>query len=823
MARIKKTNKSTAPMNQERVREILKCKDPLYFIKTYCKVSHPTKGLIDFRTYPYQDECVDAFTKYRFVIVNKSRQLGLSTVSAAYSLWLALFHKEKNVLVIATDLGVATNFMKKVFTYLENLPPWIILPKMVKNTQKEIRFSNGSQIKAIPTTPSAGRSEAVSLLILDETAHIENVDDIWLGLSPTLSCVAADTLVLTDNGFQKIEDFFPGNHKPGDYFEMEIPIFGMNGMELTSHGYVSPNHETLVVTTALGYEVEVTPIHPLLTQNHLGQGEMLQAQYLKLGDTLRIQCGMNKFGTEDWTDLAIHALVDVFDGLKELPRNLLQGNRASVTAFLNRLYSSPTAFYARWEKCISIKSQHKESLKQIQQLLLNIGLASKLYQTTDRDKWALSTDIVVCENFEMYPEVEPFFWDPIVSIQKSTNITYDFTVPETHSFLQNCILGSNTGGSAIMISTPCGVGNLFHKIWVGAHDKTNDFYAIELPWTVHPEHDQSWFEKESDAVRAAKGERGIAQEFLCSFLASGDTFIKPEYMELLEKQVKPPIAKHQTYDDLWIWKHAEPDHKYLVSMDVARGDAFDYSTAMVFDITTDEMVAEYKGKIPPDKFAELAIEIGMNYNMALLCPENNGPGLVTATDLKKSGYQNLFYEKLHKNAIQAFTVQDVGNELCGITTQAKNRDEMLVKLENILRNGFVKIPSERYISELKTFVYKGNRAQAMKGYNDDLVMCSAIGMYLFESSQKSIHNEDDIRYAMLAGMSANSAQVNSWGYNNVNNGASTFVSPVMTSTQLGQQRRLMGSQINPGNAFQQRSRQNPNDPYWQQWNWMFRK
>lgn len=565
MARIKKTTKSSAPINQERVKEILACKNPLHFIKTYCKVSHPTKGLVDFRTYPYQDDCVKAFVKNRFVIVNKSRQLGLSTVSAAYSLWLALFHKEKNVLVIATDLGVATNFMKKVFTYLENLPAWIVLPKVIKNTQKEIRFSNGSQIKAIPTTPSAGRSEAVSLLILDETAHIDNVDDIWLGLSPTLS----------------------------------------------------------------------------------------------------------------------------------------------------------------------------------------------------------------------------------------------------------------TGGSAIMISTPNGRGNLFHKIWVGAQDKSNDFYPIELPWKVHPEHDQAWFEKESNAVRAAKGERGIGQEFLCDFLASGDTFIKNEYMELLEKQVSEPIAKHQVYDDLWIWKHVEPGHKYLVSMDVARGDAFDHSAAMVFDLDADELVAEYKGKVPPDKFAEIAIEIGKQYNGALLCPENNGPGLVTAMELKKLGYQNLFYEKHHRNAFQAYSSPAPldNDDLCGITTQAKNREEMLVKLENILRNGFVRIPSARFIDELKTFVYKGNKPQAMKGYNDDLVMCCAIGMYLFESSNKSIYNPEDFRLALLAGSSL--IQLNPWGLTNTENDGknNSFISPIISSNKIGN-----NTNANPGNPYQKGTRQgNPRDPFWQQWDWVLRK
>ena len=37
--------------------EIVKCaKDPIYFINTYARISHPQKGPIPFRTYPFQDE-----------------------------------------------------------------------------------------------------------------------------------------------------------------------------------------------------------------------------------------------------------------------------------------------------------------------------------------------------------------------------------------------------------------------------------------------------------------------------------------------------------------------------------------------------------------------------------------------------------------------------------------------------------------------------------------------------------------------------------------------------------------------------------------------
>lgn len=150
------------------IQEIIKCgKDATYFIKNYAKIQHPTRGLIKFETYPFQDDCVKSFEENRFNIVLKSRQLGLSTITAAYAVWYAIFKKDKNILVIATKLSTAMNFIKKVKTVLDNLPKWLLLTSF-DPTKQSIRFHNGSVITAVPTSPDAGRSEALSLLIVDE-------------------------------------------------------------------------------------------------------------------------------------------------------------------------------------------------------------------------------------------------------------------------------------------------------------------------------------------------------------------------------------------------------------------------------------------------------------------------------------------------------------------------------------------------------------------------------------------------------------------------------------------------------------------------------
>ena len=108
------------------VKEIVKCgKDPSYFINNYAKISHPIKGLIPFKMYDFQSDLINDFNDNRFTVILKARQLGISTITAAYVSWLMMFHRDKNVLVIATKFGTAANLVKKVKAIHRHLPSWL--------------------------------------------------------------------------------------------------------------------------------------------------------------------------------------------------------------------------------------------------------------------------------------------------------------------------------------------------------------------------------------------------------------------------------------------------------------------------------------------------------------------------------------------------------------------------------------------------------------------------------------------------------------------------------------------------------------------------
>ena len=115
-----------SPTKQEIVRELVKCgKDPSYFINNYCRISHPLHGLIPFKTYPFQQDLLKNFNDHRFNVILKARQMGISTITAGYAAWMLLFHRDKNVLVLATKFSTAANLVKKVKQIMKSLPDFL--------------------------------------------------------------------------------------------------------------------------------------------------------------------------------------------------------------------------------------------------------------------------------------------------------------------------------------------------------------------------------------------------------------------------------------------------------------------------------------------------------------------------------------------------------------------------------------------------------------------------------------------------------------------------------------------------------------------------
>jgi hypothetical protein len=470
--------------------EFVKCAtDPVYFMKKYYMIQHPQRGRMLFNLYPFQEKVLRLFQANKFTVINKSRQLGISTLVSAYSLWLMLFQRDKNVLVIATTQATAKNMVTKVRFAYQNLPNWLKIPATEDN-RLSLRLNNGSQIKAVSAAGDAARSEAVTLLIIDEAAFIDRIEEIFTSAQQTLA----------------------------------------------------------------------------------------------------------------------------------------------------------------------------------------------------------------------------------------------------------------TGGGAIALSTPNGVGNWFHQTYTKAQKKENSFLPISLPWTVHPERDQNWRDQQDKDL----GVRNAAQECDCDFVTSGNTVIPPDVLNWYETNtLKEPIERRGLDKGYWIWEYPDPRKFYTIVADVARGDGADFSAFQVFEMETITQVAEYKSQPGTREYAQILLSAAMEYNNALLVIENASIGWDVVQSVVESGYQNVHYSYRTEIGMdfQKYLdkYQTTNSALVpGFSTTSRTKPLVIAKMRDLVENKFVNIRSLRLLEELRVFVWKNDSGVAMNGYNDDLVMSFAIGMYLRDTSLRYKTEADNL-------------------------------------------------------------------------------
>jgi hypothetical protein len=207
--------------------EYVKCVvDPIHFMKKYCYIQHPLRGRILFHLYPFQEKVLKHFQDNPYSIILKSRQLGISTLGAGYALWLMLFHKDKNVLTLATTQATARNLVSKVQFMYENLPSWLKIDAQEKN-KLSLRLVNGSKITAKSSNSDAARSEAVSLLLIDEAAFIDNIAETWASAQQTLAtgggAIVLSTPYGTGNWFH--QTWVRAEAKENEFLPIKLPWF----------------------------------------------------------------------------------------------------------------------------------------------------------------------------------------------------------------------------------------------------------------------------------------------------------------------------------------------------------------------------------------------------------------------------------------------------------------------------------------------------------------------------------------------------------------------------------------------------------------------
>ncbi len=306
-----------------------------------------------------------------------------------------------------------------------------------------------------------------------------------------------------------------------------------------------------------------------------------------------------------------------------------------------------------------------------------------------------------------------------------------------------------TGGQCMALSTPNGIGNWFHSTYAKAETGENSFVPIKLPWTVHPERNQTWRDQQDRDL----GPRMAAQECDCDFLSSGETVFEPEDLIFYEETYqKDPTEKRGVDGNLWVWESPDYSKSYMVTADVSRGDSTDYSTFHVMDIESCVQVAEYKGKLSPKEFGNVLVGIASEYNDALLVVENANIGWSTIEQILEREYKNIYYSSTsNMDTVESYMSKYEREKLVpGFTMSMRTRPLVVAKMTEYIREKAVTIQSKRLLHEMRVFVWKNGKAQAQTNYNDDLVMAFATSLYVRDTALRLRQQGLDLARAQLS-------------------------------------------------------------------------
>ena len=227
---------------------------------------------------------------------------------------------------------------------------------------------------------------------------------------------------------------------------------------------------------------------------------------------------------------------------------------------------------------------------------------------------------------------------------------------------------------------------------------------------------------------------------------------------------------------MWQWKEPVQGHRYIMGVDVSRGDSEDFSSINIVDFDDREQVLEYIGKIPPDDLAAIAYKWGVLYDAFIVIDITGGMGIATSRKLQEMNYRHLFIDGVNTQNIWEYNKKAM-EKIPGLNFNNK-RTQIVAAFEEQVRKGFA-IRSTRLLNELNTFVYINGRPDHMKGHHDDLIMSISMALYVGQNAYNQLEKVTEQTKALL----------NSWEVHNDNTQKSLFEFnpnlPVMSPSGYG--------------------------------------
>jgi hypothetical protein len=386
-------------------------------------------------------------------------------------------------------------------------------------------------------------------------------------------------------------------------------------------------------------------------------------------------------------------------------------------------------------------------------------------------------------------------------------------------FWAACMASLSTGGKVIVVSTPNRQDPIYYEIYDQALRNMNDFKISEMFWFKDPRYTKDlymvkttdlvhfllnreeypqdavvdlsvdnpyerdheitkdyiergykpcsdWFEKMVKKLKFDR--RKVAQELECNFLSSGDNVFDSETLQRIKNNhIQEPKAKLMG-NALWIFDEPEAGHKYVMGIDVSRGDSEDFSCIQIIDFDERKQVLEYIGKVPPDIVAEIAYKWGTMYNAYCVIDLTGGMGVATARKLQEMNYRCGMYVDNVDTQNKWKWDPKMNDKIPGINFNSK-RVQIISSFEEAIRHGFI-VRSTRLHNEMTGFIYINGRPDHQKNAHDDGIMSISMATYVGEKSFQQL--EKNINHTK--------AMINSWASAvNENKNSSSFFNPMI--------------------------------------------
>jgi hypothetical protein len=175
-----------------------------------------------------------------------------------------------------------------------------------------------------------------------------------------------------------------------------------------------------------------------------------------------------------------------------------------------------------------------------------------------------------------------------------------------------------------------------------------------------------------------------------------------------------------------VYEGAKSDHIYTVVVDTSRGGGSDYHAITVVDVSQNpyRLVAKFRNNSMSHLILPTMIDkIAKDYNNASVLVELNDIGEQVATILHEDlECENLLNTTVKGRGGQVLSNFGVGKRQLGVKTTHPVKKVGCSVLKSLIEENKLLVEDFDIVSELATFVSKGDTYEAEPGYHDDLVM-----------------------------------------------------------------------------------------------------